>query len=310
MTTIAIASAREHEIRTPDGRRLRAYEAGDPDGELVIVHHGTPCSGILAGWWAEDARSRGVRLVGYDRPGYGGSDRHPGRSVADAAADSATIADALGAGAFRTWGVSGGGPHALACAALLPDRVVAAATLASVAPYRAEGLDWLAGMGSDNLEEFGAAVDGEATLGPFLAAARSELLAAGPGGFVDAFRTILSDVDAAVLTGEVGGFVYAWLSRGQGAGYEGWLDDDLAFVSGWGFDLESIRVPVLVRQGRHDLMVPLSHGQWLADRIPGAVAQLSEDDGHLTLITDVGRVHVWLLSPNQAQAGQATVDNQ
>jgi pimeloyl-ACP methyl ester carboxylesterase len=297
MTTSPVAAAREHEIATPDGRRLHAYEAGDPGGELVVVHHGTPCSGVLAPWWAEDAAGRGIRLVGYDRPGYGGSDRHPGRSIADVAADVAVIADHFGAARLRTWGVSGGGPHALACAALLPDRVIAAATLASVAPYRADGLDWLDGMGQDNLDEFGAAEAGEGALRPFLAGASAGLLAAGPQGLADEMRSILGAPDVAVLSGEVAAFMYRWLTDGQQAGIDGWLDDDLAFVRDWGFDLAAIRVPLLVLQGRHDLMVPYAHGGWLAEHIPTVTARLTDHDGHLTLITDVGPVHAWLLDP-------------
>ncbi|MDQ3165655.1 MAG: alpha/beta hydrolase, partial [Actinomycetota bacterium] len=128
--TAAVASARTHDVPVAGGRTLRAYEAGDPAGVPVVVHHGTPCSGILAATWAADAKERGIRLVGFDRAGYGGSTRQPGRRVADVAADTAALVDALGVEHFRTWGVSGGGPHVLACAALLPERVVAAACLA------------------------------------------------------------------------------------------------------------------------------------------------------------------------------------
>src|SRR4051812_24324231 len=140
------------------------------------MHHGTPASGCPSGWMADDAAERGALLVGYDRPGYGGSTRQPGRSVADAAADTAAGAGAYGAHRFRTWGISGGGPHALACAALLPGRVISAASLASVAPYDADGLDFLAGMGTDNVEEFGVAAQGEKPLRPMLAMMREGLL--------------------------------------------------------------------------------------------------------------------------------------
>jgi pimeloyl-ACP methyl ester carboxylesterase len=293
--TSPVAAAREHDIALPDGRRLRAYEAGNPGGELVVVHHGTPCSGILARWWADDAGTRGIRLVGYDRPGYGGSDRHPGRSVADVAADVAAIADHFGAERLRTWGVSGGGPHALACAALLPDRVSAAAAVASVAPYGAEGLDWTAGMGQDNLDEFGAAESGEQALRPYLAEASAAIIAAGPQDLAEQMRSLLAQPDVAVFSGEVASFLYEWLAGGQRDGFDGWLDDDLAFVRDWGFDLAAIRVPVLVLQGRHDLMVPFAHGGWLAAHIPTATARLTDEDGHLTLITDLGPVHAWLL---------------
>jgi len=289
-----VVAAREHDLRLAGGRRLHLYEAGDPAGELVIVHHGSPCSGILARWWADDAAARGLRLVGYDRPGYGGSDRQPGRSVADAAADAAAIADHFAVDRFRTWGASGGGPHALACAALLPDRVDAVATIASVAPYDGPGLDWLAGMGQDNRDEFAAAAAGEAALRPYLAHASAALLAAGPDALGQEMRSLLSAADAAVLSGDVAEFLYRWLAHGQRAGYQGWLDDDLAFVRDWGFDLATIRVPVLVLHGREDLIVPFTHGVWLATRVPSATAWLSDVDGHLTLITAIGSVHAWL----------------
>src|SRR5947208_11991340 len=160
----AFADADIRDLQLPDGRTLRTYATGATGGELIVMHHGTPASGCPSRWMADDAASRGASLVGYDRPGYGGSTRQPGRTVADAAADTAAIADALGVERFRTWGVSGGGPHALACAALFADRVIAAATIASVAPYDAEGLDYLAGMGQGNIDEFGAALAGEEEL--------------------------------------------------------------------------------------------------------------------------------------------------
>jgi pimeloyl-ACP methyl ester carboxylesterase len=149
-------AGRWHTIEAGD-RALRVLEDGDPGGAMVLLHHGTPGSGRIHPPWAQDAAARGLRLVTYDRPGYGESARDPGRTVASAAADAAAIADALGAERFATWGTSGGGPHALACAALLGDRVVAAATLASPAP-RIDGVDFLGGMGEDNAREFQAAI--------------------------------------------------------------------------------------------------------------------------------------------------------
>jgi pimeloyl-ACP methyl ester carboxylesterase len=283
------------EIRTPDGRQLRLYDTGDPKGPLVIAHHGTPGCGMIWDEWAAGAVERGIRLVGFDRPGYDGSDRRPGRTVADIAVECATIADDCGADRFRTWGASGGGPHALACAAMLPDRVIAVATLASVAPYDAAGLDWLGGMGEDNVDEFGAAVAGEATLTEFLDVARPMLLGAGSEAVVDSMRSLLPPVDVAVLTGEMGSTLYEWMARGIRTGIDGWLDDDLAFVNSWGFDVASIAVPALVVQGRQDKMVPFAHGEWLAAHMPTAKAELSEDDGHVTLIARVGDIHDWLL---------------
>jgi pimeloyl-ACP methyl ester carboxylesterase len=287
---------REHTVEGPGGRTLRVVEDGDPGGVPLIAHHGTPGSRLLYEGWVEDATERGIRLIAYDRPGYGGSDRQPGRSVADVAADVEAIADALGLDRILTQGRSGGGPHALACAALLGDRVAAAATLASVAPYDAEGLDFLAGMGEDNVDELGAAVEGADALGPLLEAYSPHLLAADPGELAEGLKSLLSPPDVAVVNGGLAEELIAVTSEGIRATRDGWLDDDLAFVKPWGFELDSISVPLQLWQGRQDLMVPLAHGEWLAQHIAGADARLSEDDGHLSLEhLRIGEVHAWLL---------------
>src|SRR3954451_631593 len=136
-----------HHVRTSDGRTLEVREVGDPDGPAIVAHHGSPGAGTFFRAEVDSARRRGLRLISYDRPGFGGSTPNPGRSVADAATDVGAILDALGVDRFATYGASGGGPHALACAALLPGRCLAAATIAGLAPYDAAGLDWMAGMG-------------------------------------------------------------------------------------------------------------------------------------------------------------------
>ncbi|TMK69856.1 MAG: alpha/beta hydrolase [Actinobacteria bacterium] len=282
------------DVTAPDGRTLRVHEAGAADGPLVLVHQGTPMSGLLFEPHAIDAARRGVRLVAYDRPGYGGSTPAPGRSVADSVEDVRAIADALGAERLVVGGISGGGPHALACAALLPDRVAAVASLASVAPIDAEGLDWLAGMGELNLDEFAAARQGRAALEAYLEPqARATVTAEG---LLEGLRSLLSDVDAAVLTGDLGDYLAASMREATQQGVAGWRDDDLAFDKPWGFSVEDIRVPVLLWHGEHDRFVPLTHGQWLAARIPDADARLSAEDGHLTLMQRrVPEVHEWLL---------------
>jgi pimeloyl-ACP methyl ester carboxylesterase len=289
------ADVRERDILSSDGRPLHIYECGDPHGELVVFHHGTPGFGRPEDGWAEDAEARGIRLVGYDRPGYGGSGRHVGRTVTDAATDVATIADALGVTRFRTWGASGGGPHALACAAHLPDRVIAAAAVGSPAPFQAVGLDWSAGMGDDNISEFAAAAAGEAELRRYLTAVADELVAVGPGGLATGLRTLLPEVDLAALDHHLAEYLYDGIAVGLRHGVDGWLDDDLAFVGTWGFEPGAIRVPVLVLQGAHDLMVPFDHGRWLAAAIPGCTVRLSETDGHLSLIRAIDQVHAWLM---------------
>ncbi len=296
MSSAAVADARLFDVRLPDGRTLHAYESGDPDGVLVVYHHGSPTSGVQARSWAEDAAAKGIRFVSYDRAGYGGSSRHEGRSVADVAADIAAVADHLGADRFCTWGESGGGPHVLACAALLPERVMAAATIASAAPYDAEGLDFLAGMGEQNVEEFGAALEGESVLRPLLDVMRREILDATPSQLMAVLESLLPDVDKAVLTGTHAEYLHAAFAQSLLPGVDGWLDDDLAFTRSWDFSLGEIGVPVLICQGEADLMVPFAHGAWLTTQVPGAETMLLPDEGHVSLGEKFGEVHDWLLS--------------
>ncbi len=294
--TTSLAHVRQFVVALPDGRSLHAYESGDPDGRLVVHHHGTPGSGLLRREWAEDAQQRGIRLVGYDRAGYGGSTRLAGRSVADVAADIAALADSLGAERFSTWGVSGGGPHALACAAALGDRVIAAAVLASAAPYDASGLDFLAGMGQDNIDEFGAALEGETALRSYLGPQTEGVLASTPDNLRDAMESLLPPVDKAALTGETAEYFHSSMTSGLRVSFDGWLDDDIAFVTAWGFSVSAIAVPTLVMQGEQDLMVPFAHGQWLAGAVPEATVRLLPDEGHVSLSAKVPDVHEWLIA--------------
>jgi len=283
-------------VRTDDGRLLSVVGGGDGRGKPVFVLHGTPGSRMLYGPHVIDASKRGIRLISYDRPGYGGSTPSPSRKVADAAKDVVSIANHLGVERFAVWGVSGGGPHALACAALIPMRVVAVASLASPAPYPSTGLDWLSGQGEDNVAEFGASMEGPERLDRFLAPLREELLKADPASFAKVFESLLPPVDKAVLSGELGDFLISSLKEGVRPGHEGWKEDDLAFVSDWGFKPADVSAPLLLWQGRHDKMVPFAHGRWLAEHIPGAEARLSQEDGHLTLYQRrVPETHAWLL---------------
>jgi len=283
-------------VATRDGRTLELHEYGDPAGFPVVVHHGTPSSGVP--YEAHDtlAREQGVRVVGYDRPGYGGSTRAAGRRVADCAADVEAIADALALERFGSWGVSGGGPHVLACAALCDGRLVAAVSLASVAPWDAEGLDWLAGMGDENEVEFAQTLAGEGALRPYLEEQREELLRAEPDQLAQVVHTLLGPEDRSILTGAFCEYLLASQKHGLEHGVDGWLDDDLAFAAPWGFELEAIARPVLLLHGQDDRFVPVTHGRWLAERIPGVEARIGADDGHLTLVERRLRVvHEWLL---------------
>lgn len=284
-------------VQARDGRTLCLEIAGQKDGQPILVHSGTPNSRHLAKNWIEDADHRGIRLICYDRPGYGGSTPQPGHSVADGAKDVEDIAHRLGIERLGVWGLSGGGPYALACAALLPNLVAAAATLGSIAPWGAPGLDYFRGMGEDNVEEIQLYLSDPAQAREKGAQLREESLRVSPDELVESWKTLLSDVDAAVLTGEFAEFIVRDLRDGLAPGDQGWWDDGVSHMEPWGFDVASIRIPVKVWHGRHDRFVPFQHGQWLAEHIPGAQAELSETDGHLTLLVDrVGDVHEWLLA--------------
>jgi len=284
-------------IGTTDGRSLTVYDAGDPAGRPILFHHGTPSSGVPYDRHVGLARQQGVRLLSYDRAGYGDSTRKPERAVADIGRDVEAIADALELDEFATWGLSGGGPHALATAAALPDRVVAVASAASIAPPDRPELDLTEGMGDGNIVEFGLAQQGEEALRPALERDFADLGDLDVPGFIEAMRPFLSDVDAAALDGELGAYVLAGFRRSLARSVDGWVDDDLALTRSWGFELESIRVPTLVVQGRQDLMVPWAHGEWLAHNLPAAEAWLREDEGHLTLFVNVvPHIHEWLLA--------------
>jgi pimeloyl-ACP methyl ester carboxylesterase len=270
-------------VRTPDGRDLEVLVGGPPDGLPVVFHSGTPAGPVAFDDYTDAAAASGLRYVTYARPGYGRSTAQHGRSVAAAAADVAAVLDRLGTDSFVTAGHSGGGPHALACAALLPDRCLASASIAGVAPWDADGLDWLAGMGPENLEEFAVVVRGEAALTPWLEDRAVGLRTIDRSEVIAAFGGLVPRIDKEVLTGEVADLVAAELRRAVEAGVAGWRDDDLAFARDWGVDLGAIRVPVSVWQGGEDLMVPFAHGEWLATHIAGASVHLFAEHGHLSL---------------------------
>jgi pimeloyl-ACP methyl ester carboxylesterase len=281
-------------VRTSDGRTLAVEEGGDPAGRPVLAHMGSPNSRHLYGPHSRDAAERGLRLISYDRPGYGGSSPQPGRSVADCADDVRAICAELDIDRLAMWGVSGGGPHLLACAALLPDLVIAAASLASLAPFDADGLDYFAGMGQDNVDDTRLYFADEAAARAQTDEAREGFLGASPEDLASGMASLISPVDAAVLGGELDKFLASSMKDGLEPGSQGWWDDN-CMLRPWGFDVADIAVPVLLLQGKHDKFVPFGHGEWLAAHIPGVEARLLEGDGHLTLLENrVPEVHAWL----------------
>ncbi len=277
-------------VSTPDGRQLEVLVEGAPDGRTLLFHSGTPSGSTSFPSFAAATEARGLRLISYSRPGYGDSTPHPGRTVADVAADVVTVLDALGADRFVTVGWSGGGPHALACAALLPERCDAAAVLAGIAPFDAEGLNWLLGMGEENLQEFGAALAGQETLTALLEGLRSQFVSITGEEVAEALGGLAPPVDREALNGEFAEAVAASFRQAMLRGVDGWRDDDLAFARPWGFELTDISVPVAIWQGGMDKMVPFAHGQWLAQQVPGARTHLYDDEGHVSLVTQTDRI--------------------
>ena len=278
-------------VTTSDGRTLAVQDAGDRDGRPVMVHVGTPGGRRLYGpRTLADAERRELRLISYDRPGYGDSTPQPGRSMADCASDVRMICAALGIDRLAMWGLSGGGPHVLACAALLPDLVTAAASLASLAPYDAEGLDWLAGFSPGAVDEARLTLTDQAEARALFHQEREEILAAPPAQVALDFQARSPGVDLALLTDEA-----VCIQQALAPGIEGSWDDCVAQLTPWGFDVAQISIPVLLLHGGQDRSVPFSHGQWLASHIPGAQTWFFADEGHALRESHIEDVHAWLV---------------
>ncbi len=281
----------EWSVETPDGRTLAVEDAGDRGGRPVMVHVGTPGGRRLYGpRTLADAERRQLRLISYDRPGYGGSTPQPGRSMADCASDVRVICEALGIGSLAMWGLSGGGPHVLACAALLPDLVPAVASLASLAPYDAEGLDWLAGFSQAAVDEARLTLADQTKARALFQEDREKMLAAPPAQVALDLQGSTPGADLALLADEA-----VSMQQALAPGIEGAWDDCVAQLTPWGFDVTQISVPVLLLHGRQDQAVPFSHGQWLASHIPGVEAWFFDDEGHALRESHIEDVHAWLV---------------
>ncbi|MFC4058399.1 alpha/beta fold hydrolase [Planomonospora corallina] len=283
-------------VRTPSGRTLAVDESGVPEGAPVFLLHGTPGSRVGPSPRPTVLYRMGIRLITYDRPGYGLSDRFPGRRVADVAADVAAIADFLGIERFAVLGRSGGAPHALACAALLPDRTTKVAALVPLAPRCAEGLDWFEGMSRSNVIEYTAAAQGHGEITELLAPLAEEVRA-DPTRMVPALETELPEPDRHVVA-DFG--IRRMLARNFAEALRdsaaGWVDDAVAFSTPWGFDPAVITVPTLLWHGDEDVFSPVGHARWLGRRIPGATVIIQPGAAHFGALHVMPETLIWLAS--------------
>ncbi|MCQ9184081.1 alpha/beta hydrolase [Streptomyces sp. IBSBF 2953] len=295
-----LASTLDH-VRTADGRRLRVECSGDPRGRPVFLLHGTPGSRVGPRPRAMYLYQRGVLLISYDRPGYGGSDRRPGRRVADVVDDVAAVADALGMDRFAVVGRSGGAPHALACAALLPHRVTRAAALVALAPRDAEGLDWFAGMAPSNIDEFSTAVSApeqfEARLIP-----RTDSIRSDPARLLEDLRKEMTADDWKIVSDSgVRSMLLRNYCEALRSSPYGWIDDAFALTTPWGFDPACIQAPVMLWHGARDAFSPVSHSSWLAERIPRATSVIEPSAAHFGALRALPEVLRWSLDDACAQ---------
>jgi len=272
------------DLTLSDGRTLHVYDSlpGYDGGDRLAVlwHHGTPNIGTPPRPLFADSDRLGLRWVSYDRPGYGGSTRRPGRDIASAGEYGAVVADALGIDRFAVVGHSGGGSHALGCAAALGDRVLAVVSAAGLAPRDADGLDWYGGMVASGVAALTAAERG--------LSAKEEFESSGVE-----YDPEFTDRDMAALGGE-----WSWFNEIVGpavaGGPGGQVDDDIAYVMPWGVDPADVAAPVLLLHGGRDGIVPATHSRWLADRIPRAELRLSQEDGHISVLGSAAAALDWL----------------
>ncbi|MEU5715231.1 alpha/beta fold hydrolase [Streptomyces sp. NPDC020403] len=287
-------------VRVSDGRQLMVERQGDPRGRPVFLLHGMPGSRLGPAPRGMVLYQRKMQLIAYDRPGYGGSDRRPGRRVADVVDDVRAIADSLGLERFAVVGRSGGAPHALACAALMPDRVTRTAALVGLAPWDAEGLDWFDGMAASNVLAYSrAAADPDGLAQSFIS--RSAEIRQDPARLLDDLRRELTDSDRTVVNDAgIRAMLLANYREGLRHSAYGWIDDAIAFCRPWGFDPAEITGPVMLWHGEKDVFSPVGHSRWLAGRIPDVTAVMEPTAAHFDALSVLPSVLNWLLDDREA----------
>jgi pimeloyl-ACP methyl ester carboxylesterase len=266
----------------PDGRRLGWSEQGDPDGRPVLMLHGAPGSRLARHPYPDQLREAGIRQLTYDRPGYGLSDPNPGRTIADAVADITALLDAVGVERLGVLGGSGGGPHALAAATLIPERCTVVHCFVGLAPIDASGLDFFHGMDPENVRRFRAASQGRDVAARELTPDLEGLVERArqdPTTMLGPMQLPQADLD---ILRDVAGYAALAMIEAARTGPWGFVDDYVALASPWGFDPTGARAPVVIEYGAHDVMVPAGHGAWLGAHVPNASVRVNHGGGHLS----------------------------
>ena len=269
-------------LKLTDGRFLEYFDNGISSTSTVLFHHGTPGHGHTWSAWLEQCAALGLRAISYSRAGYGISDRNEGRTVIANNGDLRELLDSFGIREFISIGWSGGGPHALATSVMNDCKGVI--TLAGVGAYGVADLDFLAGMGPENEEEFGEAVKGEAAISAWMDANAVAYKSVSGDEIREAFGGLIGDADKAVIAGTFAEEMASTFRKGLAVSFDGWIDDDIAFVQPWGFDISAISVPVRIWQGDQDFMVPHAHSYWLEKHIPTSTLNFVPGHGHISLL--------------------------
>lgn len=285
------------EFRSADGRLVTFSRYGPADGHRVLFHSGTPGTRHLSPRMMRTIERHGVQLLVLDRPGYGTSSRWPGRRVADVVTDVRALTGQHGWDSFAVWGGSGGGPHALACAGLLADRVTRCASVVGPAPYDPKGFDWFDGMSAGNVEEFSLALEGEGSYRPLVERLAQEAVDAAQAGQVPAsLAAELPEADIAAIRARIEdqGYLDRIIAANRD-GIDGWVDDCIAFTRPWGVDPSAIDVPVGIWYGRDDVLCPRNHTEWLLANIANAERH-ELPHGHLLDDEALDAIYGWLLT--------------
>lgn len=247
---------------------------GDPNGHPVVLMHGMPGSRLGPKPRGVVLQRMGIRLISYDRPGYGQSKRQPGRSVAHAADDVKRVADRLGLKRFSVVGRSGGGPHALACAALLSEYVERVALLVSFAPPDAAALNWDDGMSMVNVDDY-ADIDASLAFTPAGEVAettslrkRAEEIRRDPEHLVTHLLPELTRADRRFVEDRaMRNLLVETYAEAVLQGADGWIDDAIALRTPWEFDFAAVTCPVLLWHGGDDRFAPATHTKWIAQQL-------------------------------------------